>query len=270
MSCSKFNLFNYLFIPFFMALILFGCGEKDENDDSQIIETVSNTPDKNPTDTNQIISDTTNKDTLIVKSNPAIDGDGNVYDTVRIGNQTWFASNLYTKSLIDKSEISLDYSYEAHLKETPIYQDPAEIKYAKNPKEYGYHYNFHTIETEKLCPQGWHVSTKDDWSVLLEYVSKNVEYSGNSQEQGIALFIRDEKTYYKNPVGFSGLPGGYTLFSKCCGSGGNPPGSASYYWWTSDQLGLDGGYYIQSFGTTISIATDALKGSFMPVRCVKD
>jgi len=75
------------------------------------------------------------------------DGDGNVYPTVLIGAQCWFASNLRTTHYRDGSAIG----------------DTPEIDVA----QYGRLYRFTHVENPKaLCPAGWHVPSDDEVKTL--------------------------------------------------------------------------------------------------------
>ena len=85
------------------------------------------------------------------------DVEGNVYNVVTIGNQAWMAENLRTTMYSDSTSIPL---VKDEIK-WAILSTPAYCWY-KNDEEafkptYGALYNWYSVNTGKLCPDGWHV-----------------------------------------------------------------------------------------------------------------
>lgn len=77
------------------------------------------------------------------------DGAGNWYKTVQIGNNRWFKSNLRTTKYSDGTNI-----------EESLYSmtDTANIDVV------GLYYNYrYESNSKNICPEGWHVSTLEDW-----------------------------------------------------------------------------------------------------------
>jgi len=112
------------------------------------------------------------KNTEVVYGTPDIpvtDIDGNTYKTVKIGNQVWMAENLKTTKYSDGQSIPYvtSVSVWGNLT-TPAYcwsnNNPA------NKNADGGIYNWYTVNTGKLAPEGWHVPTKADWEILAEYL----------------------------------------------------------------------------------------------------
>src|SRR5665647_1584626 len=86
------------------------------------------------------------------------DIDGNVYHTVKIGTQVWMVENLKTTKYNDGTSIPniIDGTTWSNLT-TPgfcFYNNDA-----ANKNIYGALYNWYTVNTGKLAPTGWHVST---------------------------------------------------------------------------------------------------------------
>ena len=105
--------------------------------------------------------------------NPALtvdtvtDIDGNVYETVGIGDQVWMVGNLKTTRLNDGQIIqyepdNLDW---ANLR-TPGYCWPNND--LENKDDFGALYNWYAVDTGKLAPIGWHVPTEDEWKILTD------------------------------------------------------------------------------------------------------
>ena len=91
-----------------------------------------------------------------------VDGDGNVYDTVRIGTQTWLAEDLKTTKYNNGVSIPLvtDNTQWASM------SSAAFCWYENNPaykENYGALYNWYVFNTGKRFPTGWHVPTDAEW-----------------------------------------------------------------------------------------------------------
>ena len=136
------------------------------------------------------------------------DKDGNVYKTVTIGTQVWMTENLKTTKYKDGTAIPLvtDNTAWANLV-TPGYcwyvNDPTTYK---NP--YGALYNWHTVNTGKLCPTGWHVPTDDELTILTNQWGGNVIAGGKLKEVGITHWI-NPNIGATNESGFTAVGGGY-------------------------------------------------------------
>jgi hypothetical protein len=118
---------------------------------------------------NQLTFSTTNE------TGTVSDRDGNTYVTVRIGNQWWMAENLKTTRYNDNTEIP-------NVTDDDIWKDlitPAYCCIFNDPATYknicGAIYNWYAINTGKLCPSGWHVSTDNDWKTLEMYLGMTQE-----------------------------------------------------------------------------------------------
>ncbi len=170
------------------------------------------------------------------------DIDGNTYKTIQIGDQEWMAENLKTVTLNDGTAIE-NITDQTQWEE--IYT-PAYCWYdndLSNKDDLGALYNSYTIETEKLCPAGWHVPVDDEWNDLFKYLeNNNLSYDGStgnnpvSTKKAKALADRysweqyseatvstntdiDEgcvsnKISYNNTVGFNAKPAGIRCSSE--------------------------------------------------------
>ena len=170
---------------------------------------------------------------------PVTDIDGNVYETVKIGNQVWMAKNLLTTKYNDDSAIPnvIDNTEWSALK-TGAYCWANNDETTYKPL-YGALYNWYAVETGKLCPTGWHVPSDNDY--------KTLEMSlGMSQDQanGTGLRGTDEGSKLKsnngwsldgngsNSSGFNALPAGYRYY----GDGTTKGLGLITYFWTSDAI----------------------------------
>jgi len=93
------------------------------------------------------------------------DIDGNIYETVQIGNQLWMAENLKVTHYQNSDEIPY------------IYNDPQHGAYtnysnnAENLAVYGRLYNWFGVNDERgLCPDNWHIPSDDEFKSLEMYL----------------------------------------------------------------------------------------------------
>lgn len=157
------------------------------------------------------------------------DGDGNSYETVTIGTQTWMTENLKTTKYNDGKDIPLiTENNEWNTLTTPGYcwYDNDEAKY-KNT--YGTLYNWYAVNTEKLCPVGWHVASNAEWVILITYLEGETVASNKLKQKGTEHWISPNEGA-TNETGFTALPGSYRdkigLFGEIGDYG---------FWWTSTE-----------------------------------
>jgi uncharacterized protein (TIGR02145 family) len=102
---------------------------------------------------------------------PPKDKDGNVYRTVVVNGKEWFAENLKTTKLNDGTPIAnLQENEDWEDSELPAYAIYEDIEGYK--EDFGLLYNGYAVQTGKLCPNGWRVSTLEDWEDLVESIGE--------------------------------------------------------------------------------------------------
>ncbi len=167
-----------------------------------------------------------------------IDIDGNQYNTVLIGStQCWLKENLRVTKYNDGSPITLDASGTSTgngVGETwgnrtteayTIYEHNN-----SNVATYGLLYNwFAAVDTRKLCPDGWHVPSDGEWSILISLVDISGLVAGGKLKQSGLTLWGSPNIGADNSSEFTGLPGGYraslgTFVTK---------GSLAYFWSTT-------------------------------------
>jgi len=142
-----------------------------------------------------------------------MDYDGNIYNTVKIGEQVWMAENLKTTKLNDGNDIlkpgqigligSVGYRYYYN-------NDQAQFE-----NDYGALYSWDVVNTEKICPIGWHVPDTSDWSILSKFVGGEAIAGGKLKSKGAILGnVGNGHWFYPNTsadneFGFSARGGGY-------------------------------------------------------------
>jgi uncharacterized protein (TIGR02145 family) len=206
------------------------------------------------------ISGTIQQDTSFIT-----DRDGNSYKTIKIGSLVWMAEDLKTTRYNNGTAIPLvtDNSEWANLTSDAYcwYNNDA----ATNKATYGALYNWYTVNTGYLCPQGWRVPYNDEWAELSSYLGDE-GVGGKLKETGIVHWT-SPNTGATNESGFTALPAGIR------NDEGTFDGIRIYEnWWTSSVYEGDSAYY-WSVSNTSSEASgnngiSAKYGS--AVRCIKD
>jgi uncharacterized protein (TIGR02145 family) len=160
------------------------------------------------------------------------DVDGNTYQTITIGTQIWMAENLKTTRYNDGTVIPLITSNPAwsNLSIGALCWHENDIS---NKSIYGALYNGYAVNTNKLCPSGWHVPTIEEWHTLILNFDSNALSSGilNSPVGGNLKEISTNHWLSSNIgatniSGFTALPGD---FRNAAGSFGMI-GGYSFFW----------------------------------------
>jgi uncharacterized protein (TIGR02145 family) len=213
----------------------------------------------------------------MIETDSVTDIDGNVYKTVKIGNQWWMASNLKTKRFRNGDSLIL-------VEETNIQADSAKwhdistAAYCKN--EYGFLYNFCTIEdSRKIAPTGWHVPSDDEWKELEIGLGMSkgdadlVGWRGKNQGNKLKLdsgWYRSSNIYEvwgTNESGFSAVGGGCRMFT---GSWGYPGTLYTGFWWTTTKNGYEPWYRYLDYNKPNVFRYYGSKLYGFNIRCVKD
>ena len=201
------------------------------------------------------------------------DTDGNLYNTVFIGSQLWMTENLRTTTLNDNTAI-------------PEIQDNTQWVSLTTPEycwydnsitfkvTYGALYNWYTVNTGKLCPNGWHVPTDADFSVLetaLGMAASQAEVWGyRGTDHGLKMKNTtgwEDSGNGTNSSGFTALPGGYRYGLD----GMYMLQTTITYWWTASEHDADRGWYrrLDSSSDQVYRASTSKKGGKY-VRCVRN
>ena len=221
------------------------------------------------------------------------DYDGNVYNTVLIGNQCWMKENLRTTHYSDGWPIehgttsSYDVAY---------YYYPGNNNSDENVAVYGLLYNWKATmhddstsnsipsDVQGVCPEGWHVPSHAEWTELTNYVKSQSQYVCGSSNNAIAKALADSTGWSNsgtncavgnnqnenNATGFSALPAGYAITSI------SEFGRNAYFWSSTVQSSMS---YAQAYSLNYSNATVQQSFSYgnglnpnrgHSVRCLRD
>ena len=193
------------------------------------------------------------------------DYDGNDYNVIRIGTQLWTRENLKTTKYINGDAIPLvteDGAWGALT--TPGY-----CWYNNNmttyKETYGALYNWYTINAGNLCPNGWHVSTDDDWITLVNYLGGSNVAGGKLKETGTSHWITPN-TGATNESNFTALPGGYRFDNGLF----DYVGSSGYWWSSSAYTAPDAWYRTMHYDFSKVFRNYNIKKFGGSVRCVRD
>jgi uncharacterized protein (TIGR02145 family) len=193
------------------------------------------------------------------------DNDGNVYNTVTIGTQTWMAENLKTTKYNDNTSIPLvtDNTAWAALTTSGYcwYNNDA----ATYKATYGALYNWYTVNTGKLCPTGWHVPTDAEWTTLTTYLGGESIAGGKLKATGTTYWA-SPNTGATNESGFTALPGGYRYGNGTCFSIGGYG-----IWWSSTEYSATYAWYraVSYDDADVNRFSD-YKQDGLSVRCLRD
>lgn len=153
--------------------------------------------------------------------------DGNLYNTVTIGNQVWMAENLRYLPEVHNTggEYGVPYYYVYGYTGTEV----GEAKETANYSTYGALYSWEAAST--ACPEGWHVPSDFEWDLLANYLEGgDVGVGSKLKEAGTDHWSAPDNPSNggDNQTGFTALPGGFRVWSGAYNNLGN-----NGYWWSS-------------------------------------
>lgn len=193
------------------------------------------------------------------------DVDGNEYVIVKIGDQIWMAENLKTTRYNDGSSIPLvtdSASWGNMTTAAYCWYSNNEVYYGKT---YGALYNFYTVETDKLCPTGWHVPTVDEWNELADFAGGATIAGGKLKETGTAHWI-SPNTGATNDFEFTALPSGKRNIAGSFSNIGEDG-----FWWSSIANTSTRSFQKRTYYNAVNLGSDASgepNSSGFSVRCI--
>jgi uncharacterized protein (TIGR02145 family) len=231
-------------------------------------------------------SDTTGLDIRIIASAGSVaDVDGNVYQTVKIGNQVWMAENLATTKYNDGTPVTLDTSTEAwgmETKEKYCYYN--NTTNADSIKKFGALYNWEVVNPanpRKIAPSGWHLPSDSDWDTLQNFlIAKGYNWDATTTGNKIAKSLAAKADWVtsstpgtigcdltkNNSSGFSALPGGFrSVLGDFCNLSNNG------YWWSATEYDAGAALARRFFHVSDNLyRRDYIKSCGFSVRLLKD
>jgi uncharacterized protein (TIGR02145 family) len=204
-------------------------------------------------------STNTNNSNQVVK-----DIEGNVYKTVTIGSQVWMAENLRTTTYNDGEPIKqINYRFWSTTNEGAYCWVDDDIRYKPS---FGGMYNWYAVESQKLCPPGWHIPDSAEFATLINFLGgKNIAGS-KMKEAGFAHWRHPNKDA-TNSSGFSALPSDY--------SKSNAPfrawrGSTARFWSSTESTSSNAWDIELNYDSSTVERYNYPKNNCFSIHCIKD
>ena len=221
-----------------------------------------------------VITSNTNLDLKVWRT--VADIDGNVYRTIKIGDQCWMAENLKVTHYRNGALIS-NVADSAQWRNTT---SEAYCNYGNsenNTNTYGLLYNWYAvIDNRSIAPTGWHVPSDEEWKELEMYLGmsraaadtigpRGTDEGGKMKETGTAHW-NSPNSGATDEIHLSVLPGGFRYnVGKFFGMG-----DFAYFWsFTENMHNTAWSRYILYNGSSV-YRYDSSKQHGLSVRCVKD
>ena len=221
------------------------------------------------------------------------DYDGNVYNTVKIGNQCWMRENLRTTHYADGTFIPVDSNPQISV---GLYCVNPPYRYAPNGDTnnvsiYGWLYNWYAVMNgenssyanpsgvQGVCPEGWHVPGFYEWDELGLYVKQQSAFVCGDTNLNVGKSLAAAELWdsfegpccvgntvaTNNATGFSALPAGFFQAGSFSQFGREARFSSSSNRW-EDVILIRNLYHDQTdLAVYFSYANDGIS-----VRCVRD
>lgn len=194
-----------------------------------------------------------------------IDIDGNVYQTIVIGDHEWIMENLRVTHYRNGDPIPTGYSNSQWSTLSTgaycVYYDAP-----SNAETYGNLYNWFAVDDPRgIAPEGWHIPTDEEWTTLVNYLGGSSVAGGQLKEAGFEHW-NPPNTGATNERCFTALPGG------CRG------GDGYYYnlglcgcFWSSTEYDTGGAWYRWlSYDSSEVYRDHSDKRCGSSVRCIRD
>ncbi|MBW6492907.1 MAG: fibrobacter succinogenes major paralogous domain-containing protein [Lentimicrobium sp.] len=218
------------------------------------------------------------------------DIEGNVYNTVLIGEQCWMKENLKTTKYRNNTPIEYPGT------DNDAWQNNTTGAYAWYNSDigwkdsYGALYNWHAVNNATgLCPTGWHVPSDAEWTQLVDYVvaqgfpnqwdnpngtgnalrscrQVNSPLGGECNTSAHPRWEAHDTHHGFDEFSFSGFPGGvrYNVGSFA---------TIGYYgyWWSSNEGSTDFAWFSSlNYDNSSVVKLGYGKAHGLSVRCLRD
>jgi len=203
------------------------------------------------------------------------DYDGNIYNTIIIGNQCWMKENLKTTHYSDGTEIPVgnicDYE------NNPTYSDTYGKLYTWAGIMNGeLSSNTNPSNIQGVCPVGWHLPSDSEWIELEVFLGMSTadanldaqlrgDIGGKLKEVGTTHWTTPN-TGATNESGFTALPGG-TRNNVGTYSG---IGLYNAFWSATESNSIQSQYRLIYYDNTAIWRGPHMKVDAKSIRCIKD
>lgn len=206
------------------------------------------------------------------------DIDGNVYRTIKIGEQWWMAENLKVTRYRNSDPIEyVPDQYVWRELSTGAYSEWIYPLVPDQTETYGFFYNAYAVhDSRSLAPEGWHVPSDAEWKQLEMYLGMSQAEADSTGWRGTTeggMLKEAGRTHWMNPnvaarneTGFSALGGGFrNRFGLCMNFGSDA------IYWTSTKHVSDTTWFhdLSYYRSSIRRMSDDPRYGYS-VRCVRD
>lgn len=207
------------------------------------------------------------------------DVEGNVYRTVKIGNQWWMAENLKVTKYRNGTGIP-------NTTDSIAWVSQSSGSYCEfnnglgNIKGPGLLYNYFAITSaDNIAPAGWHIPSDDEWKTLEKHLGMSnteadkLSWRGSMEADKLKSNDQDQwsdfgDVFATNESGFTALAGSCRLENNLWG---DPGLKNTGFWWSSSSFsGNEAWYrYLDYKNSTVFRSHVDFHYGFS-IRCVKD
>jgi len=193
------------------------------------------------------------------------DIDGNVYATVTIGTQVWMAENLKVTKYRNGDPVS-NVTGETQWSSLKTGAYCSYNNDASNIKTYGQLYNWYAVaDTRNLAPEGWHIPTDEEWTILVDFLGGSGEAGTKLKESG-TIHWNSPNFGATNDTKYTALPGGYRGFN----GGFTGLGAYGNFWSVTEFVSTATWWRGMSYSFGGVGRDVAYKESGYSIRCIKD
>ena len=207
-------------------------------------------------------------DNVTIVSSGLVDIDGNEYSTVVIGTQHWMAENLKVTKYRNGDNIT-------HITNNSLWSSDTSGAYGvydnddtTNLDSYGRLYNWYAVDNSSgLCPEGWHVPSKDEYNVLRIFLGGTSVAGGKMKEPGTEHWT-SELSGTSNSSGFTARGSGLKQFN-----GPYANKNSHFYVWTINPTSSSSNnayFSYNNYSSNSFTTSQASKKYGFSVRCLED
>ena len=191
------------------------------------------------------------------------DVEGNRYQTVKLGTQTWMAENLNVRTF-KNGDIILEAKTPEEWKQADLMNIPAWCYYNNDPAngpKYGKLYNYWAIiDPRGLAPAKWHIPNDEEWQRVTLFLG-GAKVAGGKMKSTTGWNNKNGT----NKSNFSAIPGGSRDAEGLFRSIGN-----FSIWWSMQEYGAETAWG-REIGPGNKISRFSYqKGNGFSIRCVRD
>jgi len=220
--------------------------------------------------------------TVVRKISSMTDIDGNIYPTIKIGNQWWMAENLKVTHYRNGEVIKQI----TGTKEWSVISDGAYCNYENNANyvdTYGRLYNWYAVmSTNGLAPEGWHIPSDEEWKEMEMYLGmsraeadaygwRGANVGGKLKATGIIGVGNGQwfppNTGATNESQFTALPGG---FRNDAGYFFYLGYAAAFFWSSTEDTNGSPLSRVLEYNHSDISRTHYSKNHGLSIRCIRD